>query len=151
MSRLPSTSYLAFPMRLRDVAEGAEPTSRAVAVDGLETCVRREHVRDLIEQLLFTNPGERVFRPEFGAGLNRLVFEPNAEPMWELTRKRILTALVDILRGEVDPRTIEVEVTGCEEGSSAITEKLTIIIRYELSAIGASEEHVFSLGGGANG
>jgi phage baseplate assembly protein W len=36
-----------------------------------------EHVRDLIEQLLFTNPGERVNRPDFGCGLLRRVFEPN--------------------------------------------------------------------------
>jgi uncharacterized protein len=35
------------------------------------------YVRDLIEQVLFTSPGERVNRPDFGAGLLRLVFEPN--------------------------------------------------------------------------
>lgn len=35
-----------------------------------------EHVRDLIHQILFTNPGERVMRPEFGAGLHQLVFGP---------------------------------------------------------------------------
>ncbi|WP_299210357.1 GPW/gp25 family protein [uncultured Tateyamaria sp.] len=33
-----------------------------------------EHIRDLIEQVLFTNPGERVNRPEFGAGVLQLVF-----------------------------------------------------------------------------
>jgi uncharacterized protein len=37
---------------------------------------RDRHIRDLIEQLLFTSPGERVNRPTFGAGLLRLVFEP---------------------------------------------------------------------------
>lgn len=37
-----------------------------------------EHVRDLIEQVLLTTPGERVMRPEFGAGLLAMVFEPNA-------------------------------------------------------------------------
>lgn len=35
-----------------------------------------EHVRDLIEQVLFTAPGERVMRPDFGSGLQALVFEP---------------------------------------------------------------------------
>ena len=35
-----------------------------------------KHVRDLIEQVLFTSPGERVNRPTFGSGLLRLVFEP---------------------------------------------------------------------------
>lgn len=33
-----------------------------------------EHVRDLIEQLLFTSPGERVMRPDFGCGIHELVF-----------------------------------------------------------------------------
>ena len=35
-----------------------------------------DHVRDLIEQVLLTSPGERVMRPDFGSGLLRLVFEP---------------------------------------------------------------------------
>ena len=37
-----------------------------------------EHVRDMIEQLLFTSPGERVNRPDFGSGLLQLVFAPNS-------------------------------------------------------------------------
>jgi phage baseplate assembly protein W len=37
-----------------------------------------DHVRDLIEQALFTAPGERVMRPDFGSGLLALVFEPNS-------------------------------------------------------------------------
>jgi Bacteriophage baseplate protein W len=36
-----------------------------------------DHVRDLIEQVLFTTPGERVNRPTFGSGLLRLLFGPN--------------------------------------------------------------------------
>lgn len=39
------------------------------------------HVRDMIEQLLFTNPGERVNRPDFGSGLLQLVFSPNSPEM----------------------------------------------------------------------
>jgi len=37
-----------------------------------------DHVRDMIHQLLFTRPGERVNRPDFGCGLLDLVFEPNS-------------------------------------------------------------------------
>ena len=37
-----------------------------------------DHVRDLIEQLIFTVPGERVMRPDFGSGLLQLVFAPNS-------------------------------------------------------------------------
>jgi uncharacterized protein len=36
------------------------------------------HIRDMIEQLLFTLPGERVNRPTFGSGVMQLVFEPNS-------------------------------------------------------------------------
>lgn len=35
-----------------------------------------DHIREMIEQLLFTNPGERVNRPDFGGGLLRLIFGP---------------------------------------------------------------------------
>jgi phage baseplate assembly protein W len=37
-----------------------------------------DHIRDMIEQLLFTNPGERVNRPTFGSGLLQMVFQPNS-------------------------------------------------------------------------
>ena len=39
------------------------------------------HVRDLIEQVLFTSPGERVNRPSFGSGLLQLVFQPNSSEL----------------------------------------------------------------------
>lgn len=37
-----------------------------------------DHITDMIEQLLFTSPGERVNRPDFGSGLLGMVFEPNS-------------------------------------------------------------------------
>jgi len=37
-----------------------------------------DHIRDMIEQLLFTNPGERVNRPDFGSGLLQMIFAPNS-------------------------------------------------------------------------
>ena len=37
-----------------------------------------DHARDLIEQILFTNPGERVNRPTFGSGLMQMLFQPNS-------------------------------------------------------------------------
>ena len=71
------------------------------------TADREEHVRDLIEQVLFTSPGERVFRPEFGFGARRHVFEPNAAPLWELARHRLFGSLAEALAGEVDPKTLD--------------------------------------------
>jgi phage baseplate assembly protein W len=40
-----------------------------------------DHIRDLIEQLLFTRSGERVNRPDFGSGLLQLVFAPNSDEL----------------------------------------------------------------------
>jgi hypothetical protein len=37
-----------------------------------------KHIRDMIEELLFTSPGERVNRPDFGSGVMQLVFSPNS-------------------------------------------------------------------------
>jgi phage baseplate assembly protein W len=39
------------------------------------------HISEMIEQLLFTMPGERVNRPTFGSGLMQLVFEPNSQEL----------------------------------------------------------------------
>ena len=75
MNRLTDPPYISFPLR--------------IGGHGATTADRRPHVRQQIEQVLFTNPGERVFRPEFGAGLKQLVFEPNSSVLWEITRKRI--------------------------------------------------------------
>jgi phage baseplate assembly protein W len=51
------------------------------------------HIREMIEQLLFTNPGERVNRPDFGSGLMQLVFAPNSP--------EIAAALQFTLRGAI--------------------------------------------------
>jgi Bacteriophage baseplate protein W len=37
-----------------------------------------DHVRDMLEQLLFTNAGERVNRPDFGSGIQQLIFGPTS-------------------------------------------------------------------------
>jgi len=43
------------------------------------TTAADDHVRDMIYELLLTNPGERVNRPDFGCGLRELLFNPNDE------------------------------------------------------------------------
>jgi phage baseplate assembly protein W len=37
------------------------------------------HINDMVEQILFTSPGERVNRPTFGSGTARMVFGPNSD------------------------------------------------------------------------
>ena len=52
-----------------------------------------DHVRDLIEQVLFTAPGERVNRPTFGSGLMQLVFAPNSDALAAATQVSVHGAL----------------------------------------------------------
>ena len=52
-----------------------------------------DHLRDLILEVLFTNPGERVNLPEFGAGVQRLVFAPNSDTLRTSTQFLVSTNL----------------------------------------------------------
>src|SRR4029077_1085783 len=51
------------------------------------------HIRDLIEQVLFTALGERVMRPDFGCGVAQLVFAPNSGERASATQMLITIAL----------------------------------------------------------
>lgn len=51
------------------------------------------HIRDLIEQVLFTSPGERLNRPTFGSGLMQLVFAPNSPELASATQMLVQSAL----------------------------------------------------------
>jgi Bacteriophage baseplate protein W len=57
------------------------------------TADRDGHIRDLIEQVLFTSPGERVMHPDFGSGLASLVFEPNSGALATTTQMLVQGAL----------------------------------------------------------
>ncbi|WP_431970458.1 GPW/gp25 family protein [Nocardia sp. bgisy134] len=57
------------------------------------TATDDDHLRDLIAQVLFTAPGERVMRPEFGSGLFALTFEPNSIALAATTQALIQAAL----------------------------------------------------------
>jgi phage baseplate assembly protein W len=61
-----------------------------------------DHLRDLIAQVLLTNPGERVNLPEFGVGVQRLVFEPNSEAFRASTQFLISTNLQRWLGDRID-------------------------------------------------
>ncbi|MCK4623500.1 MAG: GPW/gp25 family protein [Desulfuromonadales bacterium] len=128
MPRLINPDYLAFPLR--------------ITADGAATSGRAAHVREQIEQVLFTEPGERVFRPEFGAGIRALIFEPNGSVLAGILQKRLIDSLSDALQGEVDPKSLEVKVHA--EG-----EKLLVWIAYALATIGHSESYEIPLSGGS--
>ena len=67
-----------------------------------------DHIRDMIEQLLFTNPGERVNRPDFGSGLLQLVFAPNSPELAAALRFTTQAALQRWLSDVIDVQALEV-------------------------------------------
>ncbi len=68
-----------------------------------------DHIRDLIEQVLFTVPGERVNRPSFGSGLLRLTFAPLSEPLTAATHLAVQGALQQWLGDVVRVQDVTVE------------------------------------------
>lgn len=67
-----------------------------------------DHLRDLIEQVLFTAPGERVMRPEFGSGLLALVFEPGGPELVAATQHFVQGALQQELGHLIAVESVEV-------------------------------------------
>src|SRR5512141_1413987 len=76
-----------------------------------------DHIRDLIEQVLFTTPGERVNRPTFGSGLLRLLFGPNG-PEQGATAQLLVQAALQEWLGDV----IQVEAVTVDTSTEAVIE-----------------------------
>ena len=72
------------------------------------TTNRDEYIRDLIIQVLFTSPGERVNRPEFGCGLLALVFDPNSDALQAATQFQVQAALQRWLAEVITVNDVEV-------------------------------------------
>jgi hypothetical protein len=102
-----------------------------VGIDGrgrLAVTTPDDHVRDLIRQVLFTRPGERVNRPDFGCGLQQLVFEPNSFALAAATQfvvegalQQWLADVIVVERVRIEPRgeilNVEVSYTRRDTGS----------------------------------
>jgi Bacteriophage baseplate protein W len=73
-----------------------------------------DHVLDMIEQVLFTAPGERVMLPDFGCGLLTLVFEPNSELLAASTELLVRASLQRWLGDLIDVRTVTVVANDSE-------------------------------------
>src|SRR5881227_3787849 len=71
------------------------------------------HVEQLMRQVLLTNPGERINRPDFGCGIRRMVFAPNSEAAASLAQVSIYQALEKWLAPAI--RVDDVKVAAAEE------------------------------------
>jgi phage baseplate assembly protein W len=69
-----------------------------------------EHIRELLEQLLFTAPGERVNRPTFGTGLLQLVFAPNSDALAAALQATVQGALQQWLGQLIEVQALDVTV-----------------------------------------
>jgi phage baseplate assembly protein W len=96
-----------------------------------------EHVRDMIEQLIFTNHGERVNRPDFGSGAMQLVFAPNS-PELAATVQFTLQAALQMWLGDV----IDVGELTVQADDS----RLVIDLSYVVKASGQSTTATFTRG-----
>lgn len=130
MQTLNDPRYLSFPFQISN----GEPN----------TSGRQAHVREQIEQVLFTSAKERVFRPEFGAGVKQLVFEPNNMALRENLRRRLMSSLSEALLGEVDPRSLNIQF-------ETDNEKLRVVVEYMLATINSREQHRYDINSAAGG
>lgn len=96
-----------------------------------------DHVRDLIEQLLFTSPGERVNRPDFGSGVQQLVFAPNSPELAAALQFTLQAALDQWLGDIVEVRALAV---ACDDA------RLSIDVSYVIRRTGEVRQDTFVRG-----
>jgi phage baseplate assembly protein W len=96
-----------------------------------------DHIRDMIEQLLFTSPGERVNRPDFGSGLKQMVFAPNSPELAAALQFTMQAALDRWLGDVIDVQSLEVTSNDA---------RLTIELSYVVRRSGETRRETFSRG-----
>jgi phage baseplate assembly protein W len=99
-----------------------------IAGGAARTTTAGDHLRDLIIQVLLTIPGERVNLPEFGVGVQRLVFAPNSDALRASTQFLISTNLQRWLGDRIDVEQVDVS---SEPGAE---ETVSIEITYTIKA-----------------
>ena len=82
-----------------------------------------DHIRDMVEQVLFTAPGERVNRPTFGSGLLGLVFEPNGALLAGATEATVAAGLQQWLGDVIRVDNVSVDA---EDSTLQVTVAYTI-------------------------
>ncbi len=80
-----------------------------------------EHIRQMLEQLIFTNPGERVNRPDFGSGISQLVFAPNSPELAATLQFTMQAAIQHWLSDVLELNALDVQ---------SVDSTLTIDIKY---------------------
>ena len=101
-------------------------------------------VREVIRNILLTRPGERRMRPEFGAGLQDFIHQPNNE-----TTRSLMSGIIRKSIEQWEPR-IEVEGIDVDSGPASLAE-VHVTIRYRMRHSGTPAEITLSLQSGVAG
>ena len=123
------SAYLGFPFR--------------ITTNGARQSGRQLHIKELVIQTLLTAENERVFLPEFGIGLQRLLFAPMTDTLWDRVETRLVADLSEVLRGDADTSSIVVSVRP-DIGNAEI---LRIKVKYRLAAIDRNDSVELALSG----
>ncbi len=94
-----------------------------------------DYIRGLIEQVLFTSPGERVMRPDFGSGVMQLVFAPNSSELAATTQFLVQAALQQYLGNLIALEGVEIE---------SYDSTLRVIVRYSIRRTGVVQVAEFA-------
>jgi phage baseplate assembly protein W len=94
------------------------------------------HILQMIELVLFTNPGERVNRPDFGSGLQQLVFAPNSAELAATVQYTMQAALQRYL-GDI------IALNGLTVTS--VDDELIVFVSYAIRATGQASSAQFSV------
>lgn len=97
-----------------------------------------DHIRDMIFQVLFTNPGERVNRPDFGCGIKQLVFMPNSDALATATQFLVQGSLQRWLDSVIQVESVQVE---------AVESELSVAVVYSKRSGGGPRRDVFTPAG----
>lgn len=104
--------------------------------DHTATASYEEDIRQAIRIILLTNPGERVMRPDFGAGLNAFLFEPINPTSMQQLQTQVQNALVSW-----EPRINVISVT--VSAPDSYSGQLLIDINYQVLATNAVANLVY--------
>ena len=97
-------------------------------------------IRGLIEQVVFTAPGERVMRPDFGSGLRELVFAPNSPELAATAQFLVQGALQQWLAELITVEAVEVE---------SVDARLSVTVQYLIRRTESRQRESFVQGGAA--
>jgi phage baseplate assembly protein W len=97
-----------------------------------------DHIRSMIEQFLFTAPGERANRPDFGSGLLQMVFAPNSPELAAALQHTIQSGLQRWMGDLIEVQSLEV---------SRDVSVLQVLVKYLIRSSGELQQDRFVQGG----